>query len=265
MPRFAANLTLLFNEVPALQRPGLAAQAGFDGVEILFPYDHAATDWARALAGLPVALINTPPGNWAEGERGFAAVPGAEDRFREGFLRAAEMAATLGAARIHVMAGVARGPEAEQSFRENLAWACAQAPGQALTVEPLNPEDMPGYFLNDFDQAARIVQDVGLPQIGLQFDLWHAARIHGNANRVWQSHREMISHVQIAGFPGRHEPGGGGFDLTALCRELDSQAAAGGPDIWVAAEYRPQRATVHGLMWLTALKGRTAQIGAAGA
>lgn len=258
MPRFAANLTLLFTEVPALQRAELAAQAGFDGVEILFPYDHPASDWEKAVAGLPVALINTPPGNWAAGDRGFAAVPGEEDRFREGFLRAAEVAARLGAEHIHVMAGVTRGPEAEQCFRENLAWACASAPGQKLTVEPINPDDMPGYFLNDFDQAARIILDVGLPQVGLQFDLWHAARIHGNATSVWAAHRDKISHVQIAGFPGRHEPGGGGFDLTALCREIDDM----NPGIWISAEYRPARATVHGLLWLQALKGRSRPIGA---
>lgn len=257
MPRFAANLTLLFTEVHALQRAELAAQAGFDGVEILFPYDHPAAEWEKALAGMPVALINTPPGNWAEGDRGFAAVPGLEERFREGFLRAAEMAARLKAERIHVMAGVAKGPEAEQTFRENLAWACARAPGQKLTVEPINPDDMPGYFLNDFDQAARIIEDVALPQVGLQFDLWHAARIHGNANVVWAAHRDRVAHVQIAGFPGRNEPGGGGFDLTALCREIDAMDRG----IWIAAEYRPARATVHGLGWLAALKGRPRPIG----
>lgn len=258
MPRFAANLTLLFTEVPALQRAELAAQAGFDGVEILFPYDHPAADWEKALAGLPLALINTPPGNWAGGDRGFAAIPGMEDRFRDGFLRAADLANRLNVQRIHVMAGVAKGPEAEQTFRENLAWACARAPGQMLTVEPINAEDMPGYFLNDFDQAARIIDDVALPQLGLQFDVWHAARIHGNAARVWATHRDRVSHVQIAGFPGRNEPGGGGFDLTALCREIDEC----GRPIWVAAEYRPARATVHGLTWLSALKGRTRMIGA---
>jgi 2-dehydrotetronate isomerase len=258
MPLFAANLTMLFTEVPSLQRPELAAQAGFDGAEILFPYEHAASEWDKALAGLPLALINTPPGDWAAGDRGFAAIPGEERRFRDGFLRAAELAARLGAARIHVMAGVAKGPVAEQTYRENLAWACTQAPAQKLTIEPINPDDMPGYFLNDFDQAARILDDLAQPQIGLQFDLWHAARIHGQATAVWAAHRARVSHVQIAGFPQRNEPGGGGFDLPGLCAELD----ATGDDIWIAAEYRPARATVHGLMWLQALKGRNRLIGA---
>ena len=258
MPRFAANLTMLFTEVPSLHRPELAAQAGFDGAEVLFPYDHPAADWEKALAGLPLALINTPPGDWVAGDRGFAAVPGEERRFRDGFLRAADVAARLGAQRIHVMAGVARGPLAEQTYRENLTWACTQAPDQKLTLEPINPDDMPGYFLNDFDQAARILEDLGQPAIGLQFDLWHAARIHGQATAVWAAHRARVSHVQIAGFPSRNEPGGGGFDLPALCAELDATAG----DIWIAAEYRPARATVHGLMWLQALKGRSRLMGA---
>ncbi|WP_103332525.1 hydroxypyruvate isomerase family protein [Pseudotabrizicola formosa] len=257
MPRFAANLTMLFTEVPSLHRPELAAQAGFDGAEVLFPYDHAESDWEKALSGLPLALMNTPPGNWPAGDRGFAAVPGMEATFRDGFLRAASLASRLGADRLHVMAGVAKGPQAEQVYRENLLWAVQQAPDLALTVEPINPDDMPGYFLNDFDQAARILEDLNTRQIGLQFDLWHAARIHGNATTVWTTHRHRVSHVQIAGFPARNEPGGGGFDLPALCADLDASAA----DVWVAGEYRPSRATVHGLMWLQALKSRHRPIG----
>lgn len=257
MPRFAANITMLFNEVPMLDRPGLARQAGFDGIEVLFPYDVPLRDWEAALAGLPVALINTPPGNWVAGDRGFAAVPDGVSRFQDSFLRAADVAARLGAGLVHVMAGVARGPLADETYRENLAWAAAQAPEQDLCIEPLNVDDMPGYFLNDFDQAARILDDLGLPNLGLQFDLWHAARIHGDARATWERHEARISHVQIAGFPGRNEPGGGGFDLTALSARLDSSGYAG----WVAAEYRPARATVHGLGWLTALKSRGTPIG----
>lgn len=258
MPRFAANLTMLFTEVPMLDRPGLAAQAGFDGVEVLFPYDHAAEDWRTALAGMPVALVNTPPGDWLAGERGFAAVPGAEARFRDSFLRAADLAARLGGDRVHVMAGVARGPEAEQVFTDNLGWAVAQAPAQRLVIEPINPDDMPGYFLNDFDQAGRILDDLGLPQVQIQFDLWHAARIEGQPQAAWERHKARVGHIQISGFPGRNEPGGGGFDLTGLCREVDAM----GYDGWISAEYRPARATVHGLAWLAALKGRAALMGA---
>jgi hydroxypyruvate isomerase len=258
MPRFAANLTLLFTEVPMLARPGLAQEAGFDGIEVLFPYDHPVADWSRALMGMPVALINTPPGDWAAGERGFAAVPDAGARFRDSFLRGADVATRLGADRLHVMAGVARGPLAEQTYRENLLWAAEAAPELALTIEPLNPDDMPGYFLNDFDQAARILEDLALPRLGLQFDIWHAARIHGRAETAWARHAGLASHIQIAGFPARAEPGGGGFDLTALCADLDARGYEG----WVGAEYRPAAATVKGLAWLAALKQRARLIGA---
>ncbi|MEI6797958.1 MAG: TIM barrel protein [Pseudomonadota bacterium] len=260
MPRYAANLTMLFTEVPSLDRPGLAAQAGFDGVEILFPYDHPVKDWQAALGTMPLALINTPPGDWASGDRGHAAVPGMEETFRAHFLRAADIATRLGAGKVHVMAGVAKGPQATQVFVENLSWAAQTAPELTLTIEPLNAEDWPGYFLNDFDQAARILQDLDAPaRVGLQFDVWHAARIHGDAQAVWDKHRDLVNHVQIAGFPNRAEPGGGGFDLTAMFRDLDAQGYAG----WVAAEYRPTRATVHGLGWLNALKARDRMIGLA--
>ena len=132
------------------------------------------------------------------------------------------------------MAGVGRGPVAEQTYTENMAWALDQAPSQKLVVEPLNVDDMPGYFLNDFDQASRILTDIGNPRLGLQFDVWHAAKIHGDAWNVWETHRDQISHVQIAGFPNRAEPGGGGFDLTALFRDLDARGYLG----WVAAQIK---------------------------
>ena len=257
MPRYAANLTMLFTEVPSLDRPGLAQQAGFDGIEILFPYDYPAKDYAAAIAGMPLALINTPPGDWAAGDRGHAAVPGLESRFRDGFLRAADLATRWSVDRVHIMAGVARGPEATQLYTEHLGWAAAQAPDLTICIEPLNTDDMPGYFLNDFDQAARILSDVGNPRIGLQYDLWHAARIHGDAQGVWDKHKALVNHVQIAGFPTRAEPGGGGFDLTSLFRDLDAMDYKG----WVAAEYRPARATVHGLAWLAALKAHSRLIG----
>ncbi|MBE2278627.1 MAG: TIM barrel protein [Rhodobacteraceae bacterium] len=256
MPRFAANLTYLFTEVPMLDRPDWSRKAGFDGAEVLFPYDHPAADWERALAGMPLALINTPPGDWISGDRGFAARPGDGGPFRDGFLRAAEYACRLGAARVHVMAGVAKGPVAEAAYVENLAWAAAQAPDLHLTIEPLNPDDMPGYFLNDYDQAARILDDLNHPRIGLQFDLWHAARLHGDAAAVWDNQRHRVAHVQIAGFPGRNEPGGGGFSLPALCDAVD----AAGLD-WISAEYRPAKGTLQGLFWLNALKSRGTLIG----
>ncbi|MDQ2066911.1 TIM barrel protein [Xinfangfangia sp. CPCC 101601] len=256
MPLFAANLTLLFTEVPMLDRPDWAQRTGFDGVEVLFPYDHPVADWERALAGQPLALINTPPGDWASGDRGFAARPGHETAFRDSFLRAADYATRLNCPRIHVMAGVAKGPQAESTYVANLTWALAQAPDLSLVVEPLNPEDMPGYFLNDYDQAARIIDDINDPRLALQFDLWHAARLHGNPEFVWDDHKARVGHVQIAGFPSRNEPGGGGFSLPALCDAVDQLSG-----VWISAEYRPARGTAQGLGWLQALKSRGTPIG----
>jgi hydroxypyruvate isomerase len=253
--RLAANLTWLFTEAPMLDRPRLAQAAGFDGVEVLFPYDHPLADWQAALGDTPVALINTPPGDWAAGERGFAAVPGAEARFRADFRRALDRAAGLRAERIHVMAGNAAGPEAEATYRANLVWAASF--GHPLTIEPLNRFDMEGYFLNDYDQAARILDDLAQPDVGLQFDLWHAVRIHGDALAVWNRHRTRISHIQIAGFPARAEPGGGGFDLTGFVRGLTGAGYGG----WIAAEYRPARDTQGGLGWVTALGALNPLIG----
>ncbi len=258
MPRYAANLTMLFTEVSTLERPDLARQAGFDGAEVLFPYDHPIADWQAALDGFPLLMVNTPPGDWAAGDRGFAAVEGGKAQFQDSFLRAADYARALGAPRVHVMAGVASGPQAEAVYLDNLGWAAAEAPDLTLVIEPLNPDDMPAYFLNDFDHAARMIDDLGAPNLRLQFDLWHAAKIHGNAWAVWTRYRDIIGHVQIAGFPARNEPGGGGFDLTSLCDAMHREGLGGG---WMAAEYRPSRATVHGLGWLNALKSRNQLIG----
>lgn len=227
-PRIAANITMLFRRLPPLARGAAALEAGFDGVEVLFPYDDPPEAWADALAGIPVALVNTPAGDWAAGERGFAAVPGAEARFRTDFARALEVAQAVGAARIHVMAGNAAGPEARATFLRNLGWAADH--GHPLTIEPLNPADMPGYFLNGFAQAAAILEDLGTPLAGLQFDTWHAARLGGVAP-VWAAAGRLAVHVQIAGEPGRGAP-----DDAALA--FAAGLAASGFSGWIAGEYR---------------------------
>lgn len=239
--RIAANLTWLFTEAPMLDRPALALAAGFDGVEVLFPYDHAAAEWRAALHGCPVALLNTPPGDWAAGDRGWAAVPGAETRFREGFRQALDMAQGIGAERIHVMAGNAAGPQAEATFRSNLEWACTQ--GHPLTVEPLNPRDMPGYFLNGYAQALRLTE--GLP-VAVQFDTWHAGAM-GGLVAEWAIAGARSGHIQIAGSAARNEPDD---DILHFAR----QAAATGYAGWIAAEYRPAGDTEAGAGWLNRLR-----------
>ena len=144
------------------------------------------------------------------------------------------------------MAGVADGPEAEATFTENLRWAAARAPGQSLTIEPINRHDMPGYFLADYTTAARVLDAVAAPNLALQFDAYHAHRITGDVPGTWAAHGHRAVHVQVAGFPGRHEPKGGEIDYPAFFARLDAEGYAG----WVSAEYAPAAATADGLGWL---------------
>ena len=248
MPRFAANLNFLFRELPFLDRFAAADDAGFDAVEVLFPYDNPAHEITSRMTAtdLQMALINTPPPNWAGGDRGFAAIPGSEKRFRHDFKRALRFAKALGATHLHVMAGRARGLVARQTFIDNLAWAAAEAPRQSLTIEPINTDDMPGYFLNDFDLAAEIMAAVNAPNLGLQFDAYHAQMITGDMAQVWLDHGALARHIQIACCPGRHEPGGGDIDYQAFFQGLDDAGYEG----FVSAEYHPRRATTDGLGWM---------------
>lgn len=253
MPRFAANITFMFRELPFLDRIEAAADFGFSGVEALFPYDDAASQINRRLtrAAIPMVLINCPPPNWAGGERGFAAVPGLTERFRNDFKRAVRFAEALGVERLHVMAGKAEGLVARQTFVENLRWAVGQAPKMQLTIEPINGHDMPGYFLNDFDQAGEILDEVNARNLGLQFDMYHAQMITGDGMAVWEANGKRAVHVQIGGVPGRHEPMGGDIDYPAFFAALDSGAYKG----WVSAEYNPEGDTRKGLGWMDMVKG----------
>jgi len=247
MPHFAANLTFLFKEVPFLERFAEAKAAGFETVEILFPYDDPVGEMVDRLhdCRLTLALINTPPPNWAGGDRGFAAVPGLEDRFRRDFERTLRYAERLKPRHVHIMAGKAHGFLAHETFVRNLTWAAAQMPGQSLTIEPINSIDMPGYFLNDFDLAAEILSEVGASNLGLQFDAYHAQLITGNAIEVWDKHGTLSRHVQVAGVPGRHEPTGGDIDYPAFFRRLDHDGYPG----FVSGEYHPKTRTADGLAW----------------
>lgn len=248
MPRFAANLSLLFTEVPLLERIAAARQAGFDGVEMLFPYAAAIPDLNSALdtADLPLILINTPALDWDAGGRGCAAIPGAETRFRDGFEQALTYAEGLGSPIIHIMSGLASGPEAKQTLIDNLKWATSRAPEQPLTIEPINALDIPGYFLDDFDLAADVLDAVAAPNLALQFDAYHAHRITGDMPATWARHGHRATHIQIAGAPGRHEPTGGDIDYPAFFAHLDATGYSG----FVSAEYFPAAATTKGLAWL---------------
>ncbi|SDD79032.1 hydroxypyruvate isomerase [Paracoccus isoporae] len=248
MPRFAANLTMLFNELPMLQRFGAARRAGFKGVEILFPYDIPLPDM-RASARrnrMEIVLINCPPPNWAGGPLGFAAIPERKERFRRDFERALRVAEALSVRHIHIMSGKAEGAAALDCFIDNLRWAAGRAPHAGLTIEPINPIDMPGYFMSDFDLAETVLDAVAAPNLGLQFDAYHAHRITGDVIGCWRRHGHRAHHIQIAGMPGRHEPVDGEINYTEFFQVL----AEDGYDGWVSAEYAPRTLTEAGLRWL---------------
>jgi len=248
MPRFAANLTFLFTELPFMERFAAAKAMGFDAVEVLFPYDFSAQEMrARLLEqDLSFVLLNCPPPNWAGGERGFAAVPGAEERFRHDFERSLRYAQVLKPQHIHIMAGRACGPEARETYKRNLAWAAARGAQFSLTIEPINPIDMPGYFLNDFDLAAEILDALNAPNLGLQFDTYHAQTLTHDMRGLWKKHGWRARHIQIGGYPGRHEPAGGDIDYPRFFATLDAEGYQG----WVSAEYNPATTTEAGLGWL---------------
>ncbi|AXC50428.1 hydroxypyruvate isomerase [Paracoccus suum] len=257
MARFAANLTFLFTELPMPQRFAAARAAGFDGVEILFPYDFTVSELSQAALreGLEFVMLNTPPPNWAGGPRGFAAEPGREDRFRRDFDRALRFAQALRVRHIHIMAGKAEGPQAEATFIDNLRWAAARAPHASLVIEPANSVDLPGYFLNDYNQASEILREVGASNLGLLFDAYHAHMIAGASQGalelLWNEHHPLVRHVQIAGCPGRHEPRGGDIDFAGFFQAVDSSGYRG----WVSAEYSPRTTTEAGLRWIKGAVG----------
>lgn len=254
MPHFAANLTMMFNELPFLDRFAAARAAGFDSVEYLFPYDFAATQIADRLAenGLTQALFNLPPGNWSAGDRGMAALGARGAEFRASVVTALGYAQATGVARVHVMSGIADRNDStmRKTFAESLAYLC-DAAGRAnldVVIEPINGRDMPGYFLNDFEYAADLIGDLGLPNLKLQFDIYHRQILHGDVLTGLREMMPIIGHVQIASVPSRNEPGTGELDDFRILRELDRLGFNG----FVGCEYRPAAGTVAGLGWMRA-------------
>jgi hydroxypyruvate isomerase len=263
MLRFAANLSFLFTEVAFRERFAEAAQAGFRGVECLFPYEAPAADIAELLQEhkLEFILFNAPPGEWAAGERGTASLPGREHEFQAGFVTALRYAKTLNCKRIHVMAGlVPEGADTERRARQrslfvrNLRFACGEAQTQGVTVliEPLNPRDMPHYLHSTQAEAHAIREEVGAANLKVQMDLYHAQIVEGDLSekiRRWLPH---IGHFQIAGVPGRHEPDTGEINYAWIFRLLNDLDYAG----WIGCEYRPAKGTLVGLGWLYRLIDR---------
>jgi len=253
MPRFAANISLMFTEVPFLDRFARARAAGFQAVEFLFPYEFKAADLAARLQdnGLSQALFNGPPGNWEAGERGMAALPGRQAEFREGIKRALDYAAALGCPRLHVMAGLTPAGVPRDTllatYAANLAWAareCAKS-GVLPIIEPINHRDIPGYFLNTTDEGAAIIQGIGPERLGLQFDLYHCQITEGDIVKRVERHLPLIAHMQVADNPGRNEPGTGEVNWPFVFRRIDELGFTG----WIGCEYRPAGNTEAGLGW----------------
>jgi hydroxypyruvate isomerase len=265
MPRFAANLSMLYNEHDFLDRFAAAAQDGFKAVEYLFPYAFEAHVLQQRLRdnGLQQVLFNAPPGDWDAGERGLACIPGREAEFQSGFHQALTYAEALNCPRIHVMAGLM--PEGadrvayENTYRDNLAWAAtqAQAAGRDVLIEPINTRDMPGFFLNYQAQAHDVVQHIGAANLKVQMDLYHCQIMEGDLAAKIRHYLPTgrVGHFQIAGVPMRHEPDLGELNHPYLFEVIDEVSAACGWQGWVGCEYRPARGPVPhgtqaGLAWL---------------
>jgi len=244
MPRLAANLSWMFQEWPFLDRFAAAADAGFTAVEYLFPYDFDADDIAARLRQhrLEQVLFNVAPGDFANGERGIAVFPERRTEFRVALNTALKYARATATPRLHVMAGVASGPMALDSYKEALRIACEAAPDLDILIEPINGRDIPGYLMNDFELAAKIIAELKLSNLKLQFDIYHRQMIQDDLQRGIAQLFPIIGHVQVASPPCRNEPGTA--EIEAL-RGLDALGYAG----WVGCEYRPATTTLEGLGW----------------
>jgi hydroxypyruvate isomerase len=257
MPRFAANLGMLFADRPLLERIGAAAAAGFRAVELQFPYATPAAEVRAEVErqGLTMLGLNTAMGG--EGEFGLAAVPGREREFEAAFQQALDYVVTIGGTAIHCMAGgVApdRRTAAERAFVANLARAAdvAAAKNITLLIEPINPRDRPTYFLTTPEQGAKIIDEIGKPNVKLQFDFYHTQISGGDLIKRFEKHLPWIGHVQVAAVPSRAEPDEGEINYPAVFDMADKLGYRG----WVAAEYKPRGRTEDGLGWLRAASSR---------
>lgn len=260
MPRFAANLSMMFNEFPFLERFAAAAEAGFRGVEYLFPYELPADAIAAELAkcGLANVLFNLPGGNWAAGERGTTCLPGREEEFRDGLALALQYAKQLGTTKLHAMAGVVpRGvshDDARATYIANLKYAGTELAkhGISLLIEAINTRDIPGFFLNTQAQAYAILNGVGVCNLQMQMDLYHMQILEGDLTTKLTQYAPHCGHVQIASVPMRKEPDTGEVNYAFLFEHLDAIGYSG----WVGCEYRPAGSKVDGLKWFRSLSDR---------
>ena len=258
MPRFAANLTLMFNEVPFLDRFEAAAKAGFTAVEFLFPYSHPVEEIGKRLRdnGLTQALFNLPPGNWDAGEKGFAALPERFDDLKQSLVIALPYAQVTGVKRLHLMAGLAdrHDPKAVAAFKTSVTYAAEFfAPhGIDVVLEPLNMRNTPNYFLNDFGFASDVIGELKIPNLKLQFDIYHCQILHGDVTMRLREMMPVVGHIQIASIPSRHEPDDEELNYPFLFAELDRLGYNG----FVGCEYNPRGKTTDGLAWFKPYVGK---------
>jgi len=254
MPKFAANLTMLYNELEFMDRFAAAADSGFKGIEYLFPYAYPKSQLAETLGehGLTQILHNLPAGDWAKGERGIACHPNRVGEFQDGVGRAIEYAAALGCKQLNCLAGVAPGaanPAAlETTFVNNLKFAAGKlaAAGIRLLIEPINTRDIPGFYLTNTRQALHVIAKVDSPNLWLQYDIYHMQVMEGDLARTMQENIARIAHLQLADNPGRNEPGTGEINYPFLFDWIDRL----GYDGWIGCEYKPKATTAEGLSWI---------------
>jgi hydroxypyruvate isomerase len=258
MPKFAANLTMLFTEWPFLDRFDAAAGAGFAAVECLFPYDFPPDAIAQCLAknGLTLALFNMPPGDLNTGDRGLAALAGRFQEFKDGVARALIYAEATGARRIHLMAGVAERKQenALASYRRAVLFAAERLAekGIDLLIEPINGRNVPRYFLNDFAFAEGLLNELAIPNLKLQFDVYHRQILHGDVSMALRRLLPLIGHIQVASVPSRHEPCSEELNDAFLFAELDRLGYEG----FIGCEYQPRAGTLDGLRWFEPYRTR---------
>lgn len=263
MPEFAANLSMLFCEHPFLDRFAAARAAGFEAVEIQFPYSFPAAEIARRLdgEGLTLVLHNIPGGDWEAGERGLGALAGGQREFREAVAQALDYAAALGCAQLNCLAGVpARGAdprEARKIFVDNVAYAAdaLAGAGRRLLIEAINTRDVPGFHLHRTQDALDVLAAVSAPNLFIQYDAYHMHIMEGGLARTIEDNLAAIGHIQIADAPGRREPGTGEIDFPSLFGHLDRIGYRG----WVGCEYLPEAGTLAGLGWLTVERERASK------
>jgi hydroxypyruvate isomerase len=258
MPRFAANLTMMFNEVPFPQRFGAAARAGFRAVEFLFPYDYPIETIKAELDEheLELVLFNMPAGNWSAGDRGLACDPTAVEQVRQGVATAVEYARALGCSRVHLMAGLKPRGASEGAMYDayvgNVQYAAAELARYDMTLllEAINTRDMPGFYLNTSRQAFELIEAIGASNVRFQYDVYHMQIMEGDLATTLKRHLPQIGHIQIADPPARNEPGTGEINYPFIFDWLDAIGYAG----WIGCEYRPKSTTVDGLGWMSRWK-----------